>query len=421
MKALAATVLLVAISGLPACAQTAPQAAIAARIEEVRQSLSGEHAIGQVALSPDGKYLAWTEDGAIRLAPLDDLAKSRRVTAAATPIQSCVEDDLTWSPDSAALAFFSDCANPGQQTDLFLAPVDGGPPRRLTTLNGYVDSPAFSPDGMRIGFLYVEGATRPAGALAAMKPFAGVIGEDGIEVQRVAVARTDVPQPAAPALASPANLHVYEFDWSPDSQSLAYIAADPPGENNWWVAKLYTQKLDSAPAAILDPVTVAGPLHGLQIAVPRWSPDGKAIAFIGGLMSDQGVTGGDLYILPASGGKPRSYAEERVTVVWYHWNANRPVPGRPGDDSIDLTELRDGSVHRVPALDVSTGASGVTDAGEDSFDAMIGDGTLEFAQSVAHDGTSAFILSSYSSPPEIWIDQGGKSRQLTHLDRKSVV
>ena len=48
-----------------------------------------------------------------------------------------------------------------------------------------------------------------------------------------------------------------------------------------------------------------GPLHGLQIAVPRWSPDGKQIAFIGGLMSDQGATGGDIYLIPASGGASR--------------------------------------------------------------------------------------------------------------------
>src|SRR5207248_8681027 len=32
------------------------------------------------------------------------------------------------------------------------------------------------------------------------------------------------------------------------------------------------------------------------------SPDGKTIAYIGGLMSDQGATGGDVYTLPASGG-----------------------------------------------------------------------------------------------------------------------
>ena len=73
-----------------------------------------------------------------------------------------------------------------------------------------------------------------------MKPPSGVIGEDGVEIQRVAVALADAAQPVAPAFATPANLHVYEFDWAPDSKSLAYIAADPPGENNWWVAKLYT-------------------------------------------------------------------------------------------------------------------------------------------------------------------------------------
>jgi dipeptidyl aminopeptidase/acylaminoacyl peptidase len=414
--ALAGTLVLLAFDGLSACAQTAPQTGVAARIEEVRHSMSGEHSIGQVALSPDGKYLAWTEDGAIRLAPVSDLDKSRRVTAAASPMQNCAEDDLAWSPDSAALAFFSDCANPGEQTDLFLAPVEGGPPRRLTALNGYVDSPAFSPDGTRIGFLYVEGATRPAGALAAMKPFVGVIGEEGIEVQRVAYARRDSAQPAAPAMASPANLHVYEFDWSPDSQSLAYTAANPPGENNWWVAKLYTQKLDSAPVAILDPVTVAGPLRGLQIAVPRWSPDGKTIAFIGGLMSDQGVTGGDLYTLPASGGKPRSYAQERATVVWYHWDENKPMGGSHGGDCIDLTELRDGSVHLVPGFEVSTDTSEAAEASGEDFDATIGDGTLEFAQSAARDGTAVFILASFSQPPEIWIDEGSKARQLTHFN-----
>ena len=44
---------------------------------------------------------------------------------------------------------------------------------------------------------------------------------------------------------------------------------------------------------------------GMQIAVPRWSPDGKTIAFIGGLMSDEGSVGGDVYAIPAAGGDPR--------------------------------------------------------------------------------------------------------------------
>ncbi len=280
-----------------AAAKTADRA----RIENVLQSLSRGRSVEELAVSPDGKRLAWrepTSGGAeILVAPLDDLAKSERVTAAAKPERYCHEGDLAWAPDSRTLAFFSDCANFGEQADLFMSRLDGRPARRLTRLKGYVDAPAFSPDGSKLAFLYVEGATRPAGALAAMKPPAGVIGEDGVEIQRAAaitvppnwdreeagipVSNGPLDERAVTRLMSlfdfltPANLHVYEFDWRPDSKGLAYVAADPPGENNWWVAKLYTQELGAAPAAMLAPGEVAGPLHGLQIAVPRWSPDGR--------------------------------------------------------------------------------------------------------------------------------------------------
>ena len=66
----------------------------------------------------------------------------------------------------------------------------GSSPRRLTHLHGGVTSLAFSPDGLHIACLYIEGATRPAGALAPMKPPAGVIGVEGLEIQRVATIET---------------------------------------------------------------------------------------------------------------------------------------------------------------------------------------------------------------------------------------
>ncbi len=107
-----------------------------------------------------------------------------------------------------------------------------------------------------------------------MKPPSGVIGEDGIEIQRVALIPVDSSQPAKPDFITPSNLHAYEFDWSPDSKSLAYVAAVPSRRKHLVdEAKLYTQALaGDAPHAILDPVMVSGPLNGLQIAVPRWSP-----------------------------------------------------------------------------------------------------------------------------------------------------
>jgi dipeptidyl aminopeptidase/acylaminoacyl peptidase len=310
---------------------------------------------------------------------------------------------LAWTPDSQALAFFSDCTQPDEQADLYIARLDGKPARRLTDLNGDAGAAAFSPDGTRVAFLYVEGATRPAGALAAMKPPSGVIGEDGVEIQRVAVAQVDAAKPAAPAPASPANLYVYEFDWSPDSKALAYVAADPPGENNWWMAKLYTQTVDGAnwdtPKVILAPTEVAGPLHGLQIAVPRWSPDGKAIALIGGLMSDQGVTGGDVWIVSAEGGQPRNLTPHRhSTPAWIEWGDN---------DQIFVSEIAGGNCQlvrfRLQGDRTSESVATSFSAPIFSIPGSAGDGRMELSLSSTADRSFfVFRASTFDSAPEIY-------------------
>ena len=369
------------------------------------------HSVGQVAISPDGKRLAWIEGGRrggeIRVAPFDDLAKSARVTAATRADQQCSEGSLSWAPDSKVLAFLSDCAAPHEQMDLYLSHLDGKPARKLTTLKGYVGAPAFAPDGKAIAFLYVEGATRPSGALAAMKPPSGVIGEDGVEIQRVALAKTDVGEAAAPTFATPANLHAYEYDWAPDSKSLAYVAADPPGENNWWVAKLYTQALGGEPKAILAPAEVAGPLHGLQIAVPRWSPDGGKIAFIGGLMSDQGSTGGDVWVVSSTGGEPNNLTPGRTTSpAWVAWK----------DDSNLFAEELAGGNSQLVSLSLARGGTdhsgdGSVGAPLFSFPGSVGDGRGDLSLSATADRSLfVFTASSFEHPDEIYAVRASAGR-----------
>ena len=420
-----------------------------AHIEDLLKGLNRGRSVGQVAVSPDGKRLAWIQPGKegieIRVSPLSDMNSSQRVTAAATPDQHCHEGEMVWSPDSKELAFFSDCARPGEQTDLYISRLDGRPGRQFTNLNGYVEAPAFSPDGTKVAFLYVEGATRRAGALAAMKPPAGVIGEDGVEIQRVATVAippkwngeellpTGSNKPSDSQakhlvplfdFLTPPNLHAYEFAWSPDSASIAFVAADPPGENNWWVAKLYTGGPGRAPKAILAPAEVAGPLHGLQIAVPRWSPDGKQIAFIGGLMSDQGSTGGDVWIVSSDGGEPQNLTPHRPTSpAWIEW---------ADSESLFVSELS-GSNAQLILLRLHGEAGCAMHAGIHgpvySIEAGVGDGRMEMSLSATADHSLfVFHASSFDRPMEIYAaktdavmaacagSEAGNVTQISHLN-----
>jgi len=254
-----------------------------------------------------------------------------------------------------------------------------------------------------------------------MKPPAGVIGEDGVEIQRVGTVPVSGTAPAVPTMVTPANLHVYEFDWAPDSKSLAYIAADPPGENNWWVAKLYTQALGGDTKAVLAPAEVSGPLHGMQIAVPRWSPDGKVIAFIGGLMSDQGSTGGDVWIVPAGGGAPEDLTPGRPTSpAWIAWE---------DDEHLFVSELAGGNsqLMRFRLQGDRTSESVATSFGAPIFSipGAVSDGRLEMSlSSTADHSMFVFRASTFDRPMEIYAAKPGTVMssglegvmQLSHLN-----
>jgi dipeptidyl aminopeptidase/acylaminoacyl peptidase len=385
------------------------------RIGALIQMLGQTKEPTEAAISPDGKTVAWsveTSDGSqIHLTEIANPAEDTtlRTEAEAT---DCSNVAPVWSPDGQSLAFESTCAakedKPDQQ-QIFVWSKKTGQCRQLTHVTGEIDMPAWSPGGRSIGFLFVENASRNAGALAAMKPWSGVIGEDGIEIQRVAT--VDVATGTVTQL-SPANLHVYEFDWSPDSERLAYVAADPPGENNWWVAQLYVQaaEKDATPQSILKPTEISGPLHNLQIAVPRWSPDGKQIAFIGGLMSDQGSTGGDIYSIPSTGGEPQDLTPERAaSVAFIHWLSPKVI---------GLAEHVGGSTHIASIKTEAGSAETGTDAKavDITFPETIWANELVMSISTSKTQNVALVRTSFEKSPEVWAGPINHLRQITHLN-----
>jgi len=353
-----------------------------------------------VSIAPDGKTVAWVETltdkngepsnrSAILLRDAAGSEPARHLSAAA-PGATAEEHDLAWSPDSRQVAFLSDAAHPGQ-LDLYVAPAAGGAAHQLTHLTGYLSDPKWSPDGRRLALLYIANAPRAAGPLAAMTPDSGVV-EDHFFEQRLTTVDLATGQVRE---ISPADLYVYEYDWSPDSTQFAASAAHGSGDNNWWVAELYTVNAQSgATRAIHKP--------SLQMAVPRWSPDGRSIAYIGGIMSDEGSTGGDVYLVPAAGGTARDLTPHwKGTATWLTWMQ---------DGRLLLGEDVDGSA-AAGTLDPSSGLLSPLWNGAEVISAGQGI-SLAYAAKSAN-LTSAVIRSSFASPPEVWAGPVGAWRQLT--------
>jgi dipeptidyl aminopeptidase/acylaminoacyl peptidase len=377
-----------------------------------------------VALSPDGATVAWTlrgrEDATLHLTQVADPTSTRLIQIPGAT--HCSVEAPIWSPDSATLAFLSDCSADGaksSQEQIFLWSNASSDIKQLTHLTGDIAQPAWSPNGKSIAFLFVENATRHAGALDAMSPWSGVIGGDGVEIQRVDsvnIATGDT------SWLTPAQLHVYEFDWAPSSHQIAFIAANPPGENTWWIAKLYTADITTKEAntsdqankevhVVFDPNITTTALHGLQIAVPRYSPDGKRIAFIGGLMSDQGSTGGDVWVVPTAGDNPTDITPNiDGTPSFFVWL---------NDNRIGIAEDRRGHII-LPDYDVAKRSyidGSVIDLGAVS----ISGGPIKDSISVSHPFKSfALVQSSYNLAPEIYVfaasSTGVVPTQITHLN-----
>lgn len=389
-----------AFCATPAFAE-APPASEHARIEHILAQRAKVKQIPAVALSHDGQHLAWVvahdEQTELMLGSWNG-QNARPITIPG----GCREEDLRWAPRWNTLAVLTRCKVDPSNTKpihgaIWLIDVNAGkPPRKLADLDGFAEGMQWSRDAKRIAFLFVPGATRLPAATASGNPRVGVIGETDVQVQYVA--SIDVSG-GKPELLTPGGLYVYEFRASSTGNRIAYTAAPPPGDNNWWTAKLYVQeaKAGAAPREIVDPGAVKGSLHGLQIALPRWSPDDARILFIGGLMSDRGATGGDIYSVPASGGAPVNLTEGvKVTPSWFTFlDARSLLVNQIAKGKVQVTEYTLSGNHARQTR------TWFTAPGE------LGDGRAALSVSLS-DGSPrriAYAAQSFEHPPEVHAGQ----------------
>ena len=369
-----------------------PVTLTAETMQQLTEQLGKTVLYSDVALSPDRTHVAWVQSTAATTSKQTHVrGTSGNATAMLVKIPTTGERtdfDPTWSPDSKTLAVFSS-AGDKEQRQLWTVNADGSDPKEITNLKGYAARPRWSHNGKQIAFLFVEGAGG-GGPLMAAPTATGVI-DTAIHNQRIAVLDIAMGQLRQ---VSPVNLHIYDYDWSPDDKTFVATAASGPGDNNWWIAQIYTIDIAKGNATSIHKPS-------LQLAVPRWSPDGKSIAFIEGLMSDEGFHGGDLFTISAAGhsltNRTRGRKSSASSLFWLASDRILFTEYVGGGSAISELTLADNSVRTI-----WKGAEHLHAFGNFPNFAVSRDGKFAAAE-----------RSTFETPPEMWAGPIGDWHQLT--------
>ncbi len=197
-----------------------------------------------------------------------------------------------WSPDGKVLAFLSDRDGSSQ---IWLIDLAGGEASKSGGVEGGVSTFAWSPDGRKIALL--ARAPKPPEPAGASNTPADVIVYD-----------PDVPglqlfilDPAAGSISrlTDDSSAVTDFSWAPDGKRIAFAAQPSPRIQDLFQTDIFAVDLETRLVRDL----VKRP--GIDTS-PRFSPDGKEVAFLSTEGRTEWIANWYLCIVPAEGGAPRN-------------------------------------------------------------------------------------------------------------------
>jgi len=265
--------------------------------------------VGPVRVSPDGTRAAFVVGTAVMDGEKSEWVSQVHVARAdgAGSFQLTRSETSStapaWSPDGQWIAFVSARGGKDATANLWRIRVDGGEAEALTREKGAVAAPSWSPDGKWIAFLRTDVKDEEEEKQEKEHRDARVVDEKSKMARLyVVAAEPDASGSRAPRRLTGGATHVADdFEWSPDSRTIAFTHQPSPAADDW--TRSDVSLVDVATATVRP--LAASPAAESQ---PTWSPDGRQIAIA---ISDAPPTWSGrsrVHVVPAEGGPSRPLA-----------------------------------------------------------------------------------------------------------------
>ncbi len=281
--------------------------------------------------SPDGKFLAVADKNS-QEEPFSlfllSVENGVRQKVTSPPVGTVGDTYPAFSPDGNTLAFIRSSSQ--ATTDLYLMPMSGGEPRRLTFDNSSILGFTWASEGREIVFASRRGSSIynlwripiSGGAPERLPSIGQSVISPAVSRQggRLAYTQTlddqniwrlEINSPgkgSAPTSLVASTLGDNGPNYSPDGQKIVF-ASNRSGDFGIWVC----DHNGTNPMLLVD----RGPY---LTGTPRWSPDGRWIAF-DSRSNDSGHEGNaDIYVISAEGGQSRALTVEPSEDVAPSWS-----------------------------------------------------------------------------------------------------
>ncbi|HEX8147454.1 MAG TPA: S9 family peptidase [Pyrinomonadaceae bacterium] len=250
--------------------------------------------------SPDGRALAFLSS---RPAP-DGGPPSTQARATPTPSPTPSPSPSptpasTETPQGLPSALQTASADATPRAQVWVLSLDGGEARRVTNLKNGVNAFDWSPDGTRLVLTSRTGPSdikAPSSDVRHYKHLSYKFNDTGwFDDKRSHVWVADVGSGAATQLTFGEDWNDTDPQWSPDGNFIAFVS-DRTG-------KAFDESRNTD-VFVVD--SAGGPVrkisdHEEADNSPRWSPDGKTIAFLGRIRERDHPK---IYVAPSNGGQP---------------------------------------------------------------------------------------------------------------------